>query len=145
MRNNRLESSTGRPTTKLCCTGCGNEAHPKGVPCSASGKNCPGAERAIILLGRACPSRKPNHFGRQVRALESEPDPSMSHNETEATEEVYLYRVITEKSSNPTVTLEVNTIPVTLHIDTQADVTIMMENILRALKKQATSSRQKRS
>ena len=52
MRNNRLESSTGRPTTKLCCTGCGNEAHPKGVPCSAWGKNCPGAERAIILLGR---------------------------------------------------------------------------------------------
>lgn len=32
MRNNRPESSTGRPTTKLCCAGCGNEAQPKGVP-----------------------------------------------------------------------------------------------------------------
>lgn len=89
--------------------------------------------------------QKAESFGRQVRALESEPDPSTSHKETEATKEVYLYRVTTENLSNPTITLEVNTIPVTLHIDTQADVTIMMENILRALKKQATPSRQKRS
>lgn len=89
--------------------------------------------------------QKAESFGRQVRALESEPDPSTSHKETEATKEVYLNRVTTEKSSNPTVTLAVNTIPVTLHIDTQADVTIMIENILRALKKQASSSRQKRS
>ena len=53
MRNNRPESSTGRPATKLCCTGCGNEAHPKGVPCPAvmlGVRTASGAERAIILL-----------------------------------------------------------------------------------------------
>ena len=50
MRNNRPESSTGRPTTKLCCTGCGNEAHPKGVLCPPWVRTVSGAERAIILL-----------------------------------------------------------------------------------------------
>lgn len=92
MRNNRPESSTGRLKPKLCCTGCGNKAHPKGVPCPAWGKNCL-RSRKSNQFARACPNRKPNHFGRQVRALEGDPDPSTSHPEEEsmATEEVYLY------------------------------------------------------
>ena len=63
MRNNRPESSTGRPTTKVCCAGCGNEAHPKGVPCPAWGKNCLRCRKSNHFA-RACPSRKPNRFGR---------------------------------------------------------------------------------
>lgn len=35
MRNNRPDHSSGRPTAKLCCTGCGNEAHPWGTTCPA--------------------------------------------------------------------------------------------------------------
>ena len=66
MRSNRPESSTGRLTPKLCCTGCGNEAHPKGVPCPAWGKNCL-RSRKSNHFARACPNRKPNHFGRQVK------------------------------------------------------------------------------
>ena len=63
MRNNRPESSTGTPTTKLCCTGCGNEAHPKGVPYPAQGKICLRCGKSNHFA-RACPSRKPNRFGR---------------------------------------------------------------------------------
>ena len=87
-------------------------------------------------FARTCPSAKPNRFGRQVRALGSEHDPSASHpeRESEATEEIYLYRVTGEKSSYPTVTLEVNTIPVTLHLDTQADVTVITEKHFESLK-----------
>ena len=67
-------------------------AHPKGVPCPAWGKNCL-RSRKSNHFARACPNRKPNQFGRQVRALEGDPDPSTSHPEEEstATEEVYLY------------------------------------------------------
>ena len=134
MRNNRIESSTSRPTTKLCCTGCGGEAHPKGVPCPAWGKNCLRCGKCNHFA-RACPGRKPNRFGRQGRALESEPDLSTSHpeKESEATEKVYLYRVTGEKSSNPTVTLEVNMISVTLHLDSQADVTVITEKHCESL------------
>ena len=135
MRNNRTGSSTGRPTTKLCCTGCRNEAHPKGVPCPAWGKNCLRCGKSNHFA-RACPSRKPNRFGRQVRALESEPDPSTSHpeEESEAPKEVCLYRVTGEKLSNPSVTLEVNRIPVTLHLDRQADVTVITKKHFESFK-----------
>ena len=93
-------------------------------------------------FARACPSRKLHRFGRQVRGLESELDPSTSHpaEESEATKEVYLYRETREKSSNPTVTLQVNTIPVTLHLDTQADVMVITEKHFESLK--GTSSLQ---
>ena len=135
MRNNRPERNTGRPPTKLCYTGCGNEAHPKGVPYPAWGKNCLRCGKSNNFA-RACPSRKPNRFGRQVRALESDPDPSTSHpeEEIEATEEAYPNRVTGERSSDPTVTLQVNTIPVTLHLDTQADGTVITEKHFESLK-----------
>ena len=82
------------------------------------------AENRIVLVGI------------KVRALDSDPDPSMSHpeEESEATEEVYLYRVTRERSLNPTATLQVNTIPVTLHRDTQADVTVITEKHFESLK-----------
>ena len=67
-----------------------NDAHPKGVPCPPWGKNCLRCGKSHHFAS-ACPSRKPNRFDRQVRALESDPDPSTSHpeEEIEATEEVY--------------------------------------------------------
>ena len=49
-------------------------------------------------------------------------------------EEVYLYRITGDKSSNPTVTLQVNTVPVTLHLGTQADITVITEEHFESLK-----------
>ena len=45
-----------------------------------------------------------------------------------------MYRVTGERSSKITVTLQVNTIPVTLHLDTQADVTVITEKHFESLK-----------
>ena len=50
MRNSTPDNSTGRPTTKVCCTGCGNDVHPKGDVCPERGKNCLDVEGVIILL-----------------------------------------------------------------------------------------------
>ena len=75
---NKPESSTSRPATKLCCTRCGNEAHPKGVLCPARDKNCLRCEENNHFA-RACSSTKPNHFGSQVKALERDPDTGTSH------------------------------------------------------------------
>lgn len=71
-----------------------------------------------------------------MRALEKDPDPSTRHpeGESEATEEVYLYQITGDRSSNLTVTLQVNTIPVMLHLDTQADVTVITEKHFERLK-----------
>jgi len=71
-----------------------------------------------------------------VRAVERDPDPGTSHpdGESEVTKEVFQYRITGDKSSNPTVTLQVNTIPVTLHLDTQADVTVITEKHFESLK-----------
>ncbi|PFX21298.1 Retrovirus-related Pol polyprotein [Stylophora pistillata] len=69
MRNNRPDYSSGRPTTKLCCSRCGNEAHPNGTTCPAWGKNCLKCRRGNPFA-RVCPSSQPNGLGRQVRAIE---------------------------------------------------------------------------
>ncbi|PFX11958.1 Retrovirus-related Pol polyprotein [Stylophora pistillata] len=65
----------------------------------------------------------------QVRAIERELDTTtrQPEEESETNEEVYLYRVTGEKSSNPTVTLQVNKVPLTQHLDTQADVKVITE------------------
>ena len=37
IRNSTHDEGTGRPTTKLSCIECGNDAHPKGGVCPARG------------------------------------------------------------------------------------------------------------
>ena len=126
MRNNRPDHSSGRPTTKLCCTGCGNEAHSKGTTFPAWGKNCLKCGRGNHFA-RVCPSRQPNRLGRQVIERELDSITRQPEEKSETNEEVYLYRVTGEKSSNPTVTLQINKVPLTLDLDTQADVTVITE------------------
>ena len=64
-----------------------------------------------------------------VRALEADLEPSETcgQDDAEKTQDVYLYQVAHGKSRNPKVTLEVNSIQITLHLDTQADVTVVTE------------------
>ena len=45
--------------------------------------------------------------------------------EGESLEEVYLYQLKEGKSQSPTVALTINGIPISLHLDTQADVTVV--------------------
>jgi len=99
------------------------------------GKNCLRCGRSNTF-DRMCPSRKSNRFGKQVRTLEIalEPNESNPEEDSEAVEEVYLYQVTRGKSRNPTVTLQVNTVLVTLHLDTQADVTFITRNHFESLK-----------
>ena len=71
-----------------------------------------------------------------MRALERDPDPGTNHpeGESEVTEEVYLYQIMGDKSSNPAVTLQVNKVLVTLHLHMQADVTVITEKHFESLK-----------
>ena len=73
MMNNKPEKSTGRPATKLCCTGCENQAHPLGGLCLARGKYCLRCGKSNHFT-RMRPSRKPN----QTRSRGGL-DPSKSH------------------------------------------------------------------
>ena len=47
--------------------------------------------------------------------------------EEESLEEVHLYQLKEVKSQNPMVALNINGIPISLHLDTQADVTVVAE------------------
>jgi len=42
-------------------------------------------------------------------------------------EDMYLYELKEEKSQNPTVIIHINGIPISLHLDTQANVTVVTE------------------
>ena len=47
--------------------------------------------------------------------------------EEEFLEDMYLYQLREGKSQNPTVAIHINGIPISLHLDTQADVTVVTE------------------
>lgn len=83
-----------------------------------------------------CPGRKVSHSSNHVRALEVgiKPKETGVQKETKETEDIYLYQVANGKSRNPAMTLEVNSIPVTLHLEMQADVTVITEKHFDSLK-----------
>ena len=59
--------------------------------------------------------------------LEQETNADYVSQEEESLEEVYLYQLKEGKLQNPTVALNINGIPISLHLDTQADVTVVTE------------------
>ena len=82
----------------------------------------------------ACVTRqatKASNEGRDKQAnsveREQEPNTYCVSQEEESLEEVYLYQLKEGNSQNPTVTLNINGIPFSLHLDTQADVTVITE------------------
>ena len=87
-------------------------------------------------FARVCQGRKVTRSGKQFRALEAglEPSETCGQDDAEKTEDVYLYQLAHGKSRHPTVTLEVNSIQITLHLDTQADVTVVTEKTFESLK-----------
>ena len=129
MINNKPKNSTGRPATKFVCTGCGNQAHPLGGHCPTRGKYCFRCQKSHHF-SRLHPSRKPKQYwcasesSRGCIGL----DPSKNYPAS--------WRSLVQgnqgKSQNPTATLQLNTVPVTLHM--QADVTVITEKQFESLK-----------
>ena len=73
-----------------------------------------------------------------MKAIERDPDPGTSHpdGESEVTEEVYLYRITGDKSSNPTVTLQVIRSRSRYTLTRKQTSQSLRRNILRVLKEQ---------
>ena len=66
---------------------------------------------------------------KQANSLEREQEPNTYcvSQEEETLEEVYIYQLKEGNSQSPMVTLNINGIPFSLHLDTQADVTVITE------------------
>ena len=74
---------------------------------------------------------KASNEGRDKQAnsveREKEPNTYCVSQEEESLQKVYLQQLKEGNSQNPTVTLNINGIPFSLHLDTQADVTVITE------------------
>ena len=130
MRSKGPDQTAGRAQAqgRPGCTKCGNEAHGGRNVCPATGRRCLKCGR-LNHFARMC--NKASNEGRDKQAnsveLEQEPNTYCVSQEEESLEEVYLYQLKEGKSQNPTVTLNINGIPFSLHLDTQADVTVITE------------------
>ena len=118
MRRKGPDQTVGRPQARArsACARCGIEAY--------TGKNaCPATGRRCLRFARVCNQDK------QANSVELEQEAKEHHvsQEQESAEEVYLYQVKEGKSQNPTVALIINGIPLRLHLDKQADVTVVTE------------------
>ena len=111
------------------CTRCRNEAHLNKNACPATGSRC-------LKRGRL------KHFSRMCNkdkqaksvGLEQELNAHSVSQEGESFEEVYLYQLKGGKSQNPSVALNINGIFISLHLDAQADVTIVTKKHYKKLK-----------
>mgnify|MGYP001792456599 FL=1 len=54
--------------------------------------------------------------------------------EEENAKETYAYKINSHHSKNPTVNLEMNGTPISLHVDTQADVTVITEKYFMVMR-----------
>ena len=132
MRNSTPENGTSRPATKLCCNGCGNDAHPKRGVCPARSNNYLKCGRSSHFA-RMCPKRKPNRFGKQVKALKGWLEPNESHPEedSEAVGELNLYQVT---GASHEIQLWRCKLTLSQWHDTQADATVFTEKHFESLK-----------
>ena len=119
----------------LSCTKCGNEAHVNKNTCPATGRRCLKHGRlnhfACVYKGAAN-----NRKDKRANAVECEQQTnthSVSQGEN-FLEDVYLYQLKEGKSQNPTVAVHINGIPISLHLDTQADITVVTEKHYGKLK-----------
>ena len=110
------------------CTKCGNEAHVNKNTCPATGRRCLKCGR-LNHYARVCKGAANDRKDKQANAVECEQQ-SNAHSvsqEENFLEDVYLYQLKEGKSQNPTVAVHINGILISLHLDTQADVTVVTE------------------
>ena len=130
MRNKGPDQPAGcsQVQARPACTKCGNEAHLNKNACPATGRRCLKCGH-LNHFARMCKDKQANLVG-----LEQEPNAHSVSQEEESFEEVYLYQLKGGKSQNPSVALNINGIPSSLHLDTQADVTVVTEKHYGKLK-----------
>lgn len=110
------------------CTKCGNEAHVNKNTCPATGRRCLKCGR-LNHFARVCKGAANDRKDKRANAVECEQQ-SNAHSvsqEENFLEDVYLYQLKEGKSQNPTVAVHINGILISLHLDTQADVTVVTE------------------
>lgn len=110
------------------CTKCGNEAHVNKNTCPATGRRCLKCGR-LNHFARVCKAAANDRKDKRANAVECEQQ-SNAHSvsqEENFLEDVYLYQLKEGKSQNPTVAVHINGILISLHLDTQADVTVVTE------------------
>ena len=99
------------------CTKCGNEAHVDKNACPVTGRIC-------LKCGHL------NHFARMFNKASNggkNKEANSVELEQEIEQEVYRYQLKKGKSQNSTVSLNINGIPISLHLDMQADITVVTE------------------
>ena len=110
------------------CTKCGNEVHANKDTCPATGRRCLKCGR-LNHFARVCMGVVNDRKDKRDNAVECMQQTSAhcESQEEEFLEDVYLYQLREGKSQNPTVATHINGIPISLHLDTQADVTVVTE------------------
>lgn len=131
MRNKGTDRPADRSQApdRPICTKCGNGAHDNRNACPATGRKCFKCGRSNHFARRCNNAAGNGGNEKHANALESEQEANTRYvsQEEELPEEVYLYQLKQGTSQNPTVAIAINGIPISLHIDTQADVTVVTE------------------
>ena len=114
--------------TRSSCTKCGNEVHANKDTCPATGRRSHKCGH-LNHFARMCKGVVNNRKDKQANAVECEQQTNThcESQEEEFSEDVYLYQLREGKSQNPTVAIHINGIPLSLHFDTQADMTVVTE------------------
>ena len=106
---------------------CGNEAHVNKNACPDTGRRCLKCGR-LNHFARMCNKASNEGKDKQANSVEFEQETNAHHvSQEEESLEVYLYQLKEGKSQNPMVALNINDIPISLHLNTQADVTVVTE------------------
>ena len=122
------DPSQAQAQARPSCTKCGNEAHLNKNTCPATGRRCLKCGR-MNHFACVCKGAANDRKDKRANAVESEQQTkadSVSQEEN-LLEDVYLYQLKEGNSQNPTVAVHINGILISLHLDMQADVTVVTE------------------
>ena len=75
------------------------------------------------MQGKGAANDRKDKQANNVVECEQQTNTQSGSQEEEFLEDVYLYQLKEEKSQNPTDVIHITGIPISLHLDTQADVT----------------------
>ena len=114
---------------------CGNEAHVNKNTCPATGRRCLKCGH-LNHFTRACKGAANDRKDKQANAVDCEQQTNVHSvsQEENFLEDMHLYQLKEGKSQNPTAAVHINGILISLHLETQADVTVVTEKYYGKLK-----------